>query len=41
MQGAERPWPVWDVQDAFFVPFARFRGVTRPGPGLTVFRRSR
>jgi len=40
-QGAERSGPVWDVQDAFFVPFARFRGVARPGPALTVFRRRR
>ena len=39
-QGAERLHNVWDVQDAFFAPFARFRGVTRPGPALTVFRRS-
>lgn len=38
-QGAERLHSVWDVQDAFFAPFARFRGVTRPGPALTVFRR--
>lgn len=38
-QGAQRHRAIWDVQDAFFVPFARLRGATRPGPGITIFRR--
>ncbi len=31
---------VYDQQDAFFVPFAGFDGVTRPGPNFTVYRRT-
>ena len=29
---------VYDLQDAFFVPFARFVGTERPGPSFSVFR---
>jgi hypothetical protein len=36
-QDAER---VYDLQDAFFVPFAGFRGVSRPGPNFTLYKRS-
>jgi hypothetical protein len=35
--GASR---VYDQQDAFFIPFAGFSGVTRPGPNFTLYRRS-
>ena len=38
-QGAEAYRDVYDVQDAFFAPYAGFRGVTRPGPGIRVYRR--
>jgi hypothetical protein len=31
---------VYDQQDAFFVPFAGFRGVRRPGPNFTLYKRS-
>jgi hypothetical protein len=31
---------VFDLQDAFFVPFAGFRGVERPGPNYSLYRRS-
>jgi 4-amino-4-deoxy-L-arabinose transferase-like glycosyltransferase len=31
---------VYDLQDAFFVPFAGFRGVRRPGPNFTLYKRS-
>jgi uncharacterized membrane protein len=30
----------YDLQDAFFIPFAGFSGVTRPGPNFTLYRRS-
>jgi hypothetical protein len=36
--GVESIRSVYDVQDAFFAPFAGFAGVSRPGPGLTVYR---
>jgi hypothetical protein len=35
--GARR---VYDRQDAFFVPFAGFSGVERPGPNFTLYRRA-
>jgi hypothetical protein len=31
--------PVYDQQDAFFAPFARFRGVERPGPNYALYKR--
>lgn len=31
---------VYDLQDAFFIPFAGFSGVDRPGPNFTLYRRS-
>ncbi len=31
---------LYDIQDAFFVPYAGFRGVERPGPNFTLFRRA-
>ncbi len=31
---------VYDLQDAFFVPFAGFDGVQRPGPNFTLYKRS-
>jgi hypothetical protein len=34
------PTRVYDPQDAFFIPFAGFSGVTRPGPNFTLYRRS-
>jgi 4-amino-4-deoxy-L-arabinose transferase-like glycosyltransferase len=30
---------VYDQQDAFFAPFAGFRGVERPGPNYTLYKR--
>jgi hypothetical protein len=30
---------LYDMQDAFFVPFAGFHRVTRPGPNLYIYRR--
>ncbi len=32
---------VYDLQDAFFVPFAGFVHVTRPGPNILIYRRGR
>jgi len=37
-EGAETHRDVYDVQDAFFVPYAGFRGVTRPGPEIRIYR---
>ena len=31
--------PVYDRQDAFFLPIAGFRGVERPGPEIVIYRR--
>lgn len=31
---------VYDLQDAFFVPFSGFSGVRRPGPNFTLYKRS-
>jgi hypothetical protein len=31
---------VYDLQDAFFIPFSGFSGVTRPGPNFTLYKRS-
>ena len=28
------------MQDAFYVPFAGFDGVTRPGPNFTLYKRA-
>ena len=30
----------YDQQDAFFVPYDGFDGVTRPGPNFTVYKRT-
>jgi hypothetical protein len=30
---------VYDLQDAFYIPFADFEGVTRPGPNFTLYHR--
>jgi hypothetical protein len=30
---------LFDQQDAFFVPFAGFRGVKRPGPNFALYKR--
>lgn len=29
---------LYDMQDAFFIPFADFSGVTRPGPNFTLYK---
>jgi 4-amino-4-deoxy-L-arabinose transferase-like glycosyltransferase len=34
------PRRVYDRQDAFFVPFAGFSGVERPGPNFTLYKRA-
>lgn len=31
---------LYDRQDAFFVPYAGFQGVERPGPNFTIYRRA-
>jgi hypothetical protein len=31
--------PVYDLQDAFFVPFTSFASVVRPGPDIAIYRR--
>jgi 4-amino-4-deoxy-L-arabinose transferase-like glycosyltransferase len=33
-------WHLYDMQDAFFVPFAGFDGVNRPGPNFTLYKRA-
>ena len=33
-------WHVYDQQDMYFVPFAGFKGVDRPGPNYTLYKRS-
>ena len=33
------PTRVYDQQDAFFVPYAGFQGVTRPGPNYRLYKR--
>ncbi len=40
-QGAEMYRDVYDVQDAFFTPYAGFRGVSRPGPAVRLYARVR
>ena len=32
---------VYDRMDAFYLPYAGFSGVARPGPSFTLFRRVR
>jgi hypothetical protein len=34
------PVPVYDQQDAFYVPLANFGGVSRPGPDVQIYERS-
>jgi 4-amino-4-deoxy-L-arabinose transferase-like glycosyltransferase len=31
---------VYDLQDAFFMPFSRFETVIRPGPSISIYRRT-
>jgi uncharacterized membrane protein len=31
---------VYDRQDAFFIPFSGFSGITRPGPNFTLYKRA-
>ena len=33
-------WRLYDMQDAFYAPFAGFDGVTRPGPNFTLYKRA-
>jgi len=37
---ARDPARMYDLQDAFFVPYAGFEGVERPGPNFTLYRRA-
>lgn len=30
---------VYDLQDAFFLPFSHFQDIVRPGPTITIHRR--
>ena len=40
VEGVPVDGPGWyDQQDAFFLPISGFRGVARPGPTVTLFRR--
>jgi len=34
------PGRVYDMQDAFFIPFDGFRGVDRPGPNFLIYRKN-
>jgi hypothetical protein len=36
----KRSWHLYDRQDAFFVPFAGFSRVSRPGPNFTLYKRA-
>jgi hypothetical protein len=36
----DRGWRLYDMQDAFYVPFAGFDGVSRPGPNFTLYKRA-
>jgi 4-amino-4-deoxy-L-arabinose transferase-like glycosyltransferase len=36
---SRRDGRIYDQQDAFFVPFAGFRGVERPGPNYSLYKR--
>jgi hypothetical protein len=36
--GAE-PMPMFELQDAFFLPVARFYGIERPGPEIKIYKR--
>jgi len=35
----DAPGNVYDIQDAFYVPYGGFEGVRRPGPNLEIYRR--
>jgi len=36
-----QPGNVYDIQDAFYLPYGGFRGIRRPGPNLEIYRRVR
>lgn len=36
----DQGWHLYDMQDAFYVPFAGFDGVRRPGPNFTLYKRA-
>ena len=36
----DQGWRLYDLQDAFYVPFAGFDGVKRPGPNFTLYKRA-
>jgi 4-amino-4-deoxy-L-arabinose transferase-like glycosyltransferase len=36
----DQGWRLYDMQDAFYVPFAGFDGVNRPGPNFTLYKRA-
>ena len=35
------PGNVYDIQDAFFLPYGGFKGIRRPGPNLEIYQRRR
>jgi hypothetical protein len=37
--GLDTPGNVYDVQDAFYLPYGGFKDVRRPGPNLEIYRR--
>lgn len=41
VDGARDTAALYDPQDAFFLPLAGFSGVERPGPNVSIYRRSR
>jgi hypothetical protein len=34
-----KPMPLFEMQDAFYVPVARFHGIIRPGPEIRIYHR--
>ncbi len=34
-----KPMPMFELQDAFFLPVARFHGIERPGPEIKIYKR--
>jgi hypothetical protein len=35
----DTPGNVYDIQDAFYLPYGGFKGVRRPGPNLEIYQR--
>jgi hypothetical protein len=39
LEPGSKPDPIFEPQDAFFLPVARLHGIARPGPEIYVYRR--